>query len=143
MDQPVIDRRHEVRIPRPLPSNARATLRPGCLVALVNLSPNGALVQGTRPLRPGAQVHLQVVIEKETFSVAAHVLRCAVWALDPQGGITYRGALKFERRCELFRESTAHGGYSIPIVRMNAAGCEGNEMPSAVAACGSMDEQSA
>ncbi|OFW05986.1 MAG: hypothetical protein A3H96_00165 [Acidobacteria bacterium RIFCSPLOWO2_02_FULL_67_36] len=135
MDQPLIDRRCDERTARPLPTGARATLRPGCLVALVDLSPGGALVQGTRPLRPGAQVHLQVVIDARTFSLAAHVLRCAVWSLDPRDGITYRGALKFERRCELFWEPAAPSGCAVPVARTPAAGREGNHVPIAAASC--------
>ena len=80
----------------------RVTLRPGCPVVLVDLSTGGALVQGDRPLRPGARVHLQLVTEVRTFVLAARVLRCAVWSLDPHDGVIYRGALKFEERCELF-----------------------------------------
>ena len=34
----------------------RATLRPGCLVAVLDLSANGAQVQSERPLRPGSRI---------------------------------------------------------------------------------------
>jgi hypothetical protein len=69
-------------------------------VALVDLSASGALVQGDRPLRPGGRVHIQVTTARQTFSLAALVLRCAVWAVDPERGVTYRGALAFDQRCE-------------------------------------------
>lgn len=107
MEQSLIDRRGEARFPPPPEHPARATLRPGCVVALVNLSTGGALLQGGRPFRPGARVHLQLVTSTRTLVLAAHVLRCTVWALDELDGATYRGALKFEHRCELFWEALA------------------------------------
>jgi hypothetical protein len=99
VDQSVVDRRQAPRF-RDLPA-ARATLRPGCPVVLVDLSTTGALVQGERPLRPGGRVHLQVVTPRQTCSLAAVVVRCAVWAVDPDRGVIYRGALKFDQRCDL------------------------------------------
>lgn len=100
MDQQVIDRRVETRFLLPAQANARATLRPGCSVNLVDLSAGGALVEAQRPLRPGARVHLQVATRERTFSIAAHVTRCMVWSLDPLDGVRYRGALRFEHRID-------------------------------------------
>jgi hypothetical protein len=102
MDQSLIERRLDARIPTSVVNPVRATLRPGCEVILVNLSRMGALLQGGRPFRPGARVHLQVVTASRTVVLAGHVLRCAVWALDEFNGATYRGALRFEQRCETF-----------------------------------------
>jgi hypothetical protein len=98
VDQSLADRRNDARFRHAWLRAARATLRPGCLVVLIDLSAGGALVQANRPLRPGARVHLQLVSESRSTAVAAYVLRCAVWALDPEGGVTYQGALKFEHR---------------------------------------------
>ena len=103
MDQPVVDRRVDARFPA-ASIVGPATLRPGCTVAVIDWSAGGALVQASRPLRPGARVHLQVVLQRRTLGLSAHVLRCAVWALDCQEGVIYRGALKFEARCEVFWE---------------------------------------
>jgi hypothetical protein len=80
----------------------------------VDLSAGGALLEASRPLRPGARVHLQLVIEAGTFALAARVLRCAVWSLDPYDGVTYRGALAFEERCELFWEPRTPASSSAP-----------------------------
>ena len=102
MDRPLRDRRADTRFPPPRPGPARATLRPGCAVELIDLSRGGALVQAGRPLRPGSRVHLQLVLASGTFAVAARVVRCAVWSLDSSDGVRYRGALKFEERCEVF-----------------------------------------
>ena len=104
MDQSLIDRRVDARFLPPPPHATRATLRPGCTVALVNLSAGGALLEAARPLRPGARVHLQLVMQVRTFILAGHVLRCAVWALDELEGARYRGAVRFEQRCEPFWE---------------------------------------
>ena len=79
----------------------RATVRGGSVVAVIDLSAGGALIQAPKPLPPGSRVHLHVTTEHGKVSLAAHVLRCAVWALDPETGVTYRGALKFDHRCDL------------------------------------------
>ena len=59
VDQPLTDRRIDARFPPPARAATRATLRPGCPVVLVDFSAGGALVEASRPLRPGARVHLQ------------------------------------------------------------------------------------
>ena len=85
----------------------RATVRGGSVVVVIDLSAGGALIQAPKPLPPGSRVHLHVTTAHGKVSLAAHVLRCAVWALDPETGVTYRGALKFDHRCEIAWE---HGG---------------------------------
>lgn len=100
MDTEVIDRRVDARFEPPPQAEARATLRPGCRIALIDVSAGGTLIEAPRPLRPGASVHLQVTTAGRRLAIGAHVLRCAVWALDPLDGVTYRGALKFEHRIE-------------------------------------------
>ena len=103
MDHQVGDRRRHARFRHTWLTGARATLRPGWLVVLVDLSAGGALVQGSRPLRPGARVHLQLVTDVRSTALAAHVTRCAVWSLE-HDGVTYEGALKFEHPCDWLRE---------------------------------------
>ena len=53
MADTVGERRAEPRLPATALEIERATLRPGCLVAVLDLSANGAQVQSERPLRPG------------------------------------------------------------------------------------------
>jgi PilZ domain-containing protein len=103
VEQSLSDRRSEPRFLPPLLHAVRATLRPGCAVVIVNLSAWGALLEAGRPLRPGARVHLQLVTQVRTVVLAAHVLRCTVWVIDHHAGPTYRGALRFEQRCDPFR----------------------------------------
>ena len=100
MEFPVVeDRRLDARFGGEVLGSARATVRPGCTVTLIDLSAGGALVQAGRPLRPGARVHLQFHRGSRRLTLAAHVQRCAVWALDADRGVTYRAALQFEHRC--------------------------------------------
>lgn len=128
MDQPVVDRRVDTRFPAEAVA-ARATLRPGCVVAVIDWSAGGVLVQAAKPLRPGARVHLQVIVEHRTLALAAQVLRCAVWSLDPHEGVTYRGALKFEDRCELFWEEATRRGSEIPRTTHPSVRHEGQPLP--------------
>lgn len=128
MDQSVVDRRVDARFPAEAIAR-RATLRPGCLVVVVDWSAGGALVQAPKPLRPGSRVYLQIVTERRTFALAAHVLRCAVWALDPCEGVTYRGALKFEDRCEMFWEETTHRGSVVPAAAHPAGRPAEHDLP--------------
>lgn len=100
MEQQVTDRRRNPRFAASAPGGVRATLRPGCVVLLVNMSAGGTLVEAQRPLRPGASVHLQVSTAGRAIAVTAHVLRCTVWSIDPLEGARYRGALKFDRNVD-------------------------------------------
>lgn len=114
MDIAVIERRQYVRVaPGPL-HEVRATVRPGCIVSLVDVSAGGALLEGTRPLRPGARVQLQVLRGARTVALFALVLRSIVWALSSDEGVTYRGALQFEMRSDWLREAVTRAGYAVP-----------------------------
>jgi hypothetical protein len=101
MDSAVSERRCEPRRPATALDIERATLRPGCLVAVLDLSANGAQVQSERPLRPGSRVHVRIVARHTTLAVAADVVRCSVWILQADA-VIYRGALRFEEACTGF-----------------------------------------
>lgn len=100
MDHQVRERREDARFVPPPRVDVRATLRPGCVVVLVDVSARGALVQAARPLRPGARVHLQVLTSSRRFSTTATVLRCMVWSLVGDDGVIYRGAIRFDHPME-------------------------------------------
>ena len=143
MGEPLTDRRADPRFPLPDAADARSTLRPGCVVLVVDVSAGGALVEAGRPMRPGARVHLQIVTTVRTLAVGARVLRCAVWMLDPLDGVTYRGALQFEDRCDSpwelqtprgsdvpgpSRPSNRRGGKAIPTARALFEICQHRSM---------------
>jgi hypothetical protein len=101
----VEDRRVDARFGTEVLASSRATVRPGCTVTIIDLSAGGALVQAGRPLRPGARVHLQFQRGSRRFALAAHIQRCAVWALDADHGVMYRAGLQFEHRCHAVWEA--------------------------------------
>jgi len=103
MDHTVGERRAAPRLPAAVLEIERATLRPGCLVAVLDLSTNGAHVQSERPLRPGTRIHVRVAARHWTLAVDAAVVRCSVWILQADV-VIYRGALRFEEACEALWE---------------------------------------
>lgn len=100
MDHQASERREDARFTPPPRIDVRATLRPGCVVVLIDVSARGALVQAARPLRPGARVHLQVLTSSRRFLTAGTILRCMVWSLVGDDGVIYRGAIRFDHRVE-------------------------------------------
>lgn len=121
------ERRSDARI---LPDGiTRATLRPGCLVLLVDVSAGGALVQSSKPLRPGTRAHLQIVTAAHSFAISAHVLRCAVWSLDAMEGVLYRGAMKFDQRWEALWAATTPPGSLVPRPGLDSASAVGTRYP--------------
>lgn len=84
--------------------SARASLRPGCPIAIVNISRGGALVEGPQPMRPGTRVMLQIATATTAFGLSAIVVRCGVGALSAQDGVIYRGALRFDERRDWTRD---------------------------------------
>jgi hypothetical protein len=63
------------------------------------------------------------------LGIAAHVLRCSVAALDSRQGVQYRGALKFDYRCDALWEASTLDGYLVPVAEPPAAGGEGHGIP--------------
>ena len=96
MDIEIAERRAMHRFPPPAAVNLTATMRPGCQLALIDVTERGALVEAPRPLRPGATIQLLVTADDVRHAITAKVLRCAVAVLDPAGGVTYRGGLVFD-----------------------------------------------
>ena len=142
MEQQVIDRRMDSRFSPPDQQAARATLRPGCVVALVDVSRGGALVEGPRPMRPGSRVHLQVTTSAKTFGIDAQVLRCVVWILDPIDGVRYRGALRFEHRIDWTWGDASRGGYRVPESNGPSPAHFGNTRPAPCEASDLLREKS-
>ena len=129
MAQPLTDRRADTRFGQPVIADTKAILRPGYAVSLVDLSSGGALIQGPRPLRPGARVHLQLQTGAKRLGLAAHVLRCSVASLDAGNGVQYRGALRFDHRCESLWEESSLAGYLLPLDDGEGGEGEGQGLP--------------
>jgi hypothetical protein len=136
VDQPLTNRRADPRFKWPHAVVTRATLRPGCDVRVIDLSAGGALVQAAKPLRPGAKVHFQLATADRVWALAGRVLRCAVWLVDPHAGVTYRGALQFEERCESLWEQQTRGGSEVPAVPKPGEDNAGNGVPATGARSG-------
>lgn len=100
MHEQTRERREDARFLPPPRIDIRATLRPGCIVVLLDVSAGGALVQAARPLRPGARVHLLVATPARQFTTVGSVLRCMVWSLVGDDGVIYRAAIRFDQRVE-------------------------------------------
>ena len=110
MDCTVSERRAHERTEAQLGHIARATLRPGHPILVVNISRGGALIEGNRPLRPGTRVMVQVVTSTGALGLSALVLRCGVQSLSVDEGVLYRGAVKFDERRDWTREVGALAG---------------------------------
>jgi hypothetical protein len=113
MAHTVSDRRVDTRVTSPLIDSIAMTLRPGNDVVLVDLCVHGARVHSTRPLRPGARVHVQLTTGVRRVGLGAVVLRCSVASIDADG-VLYSGALKFEHRCNVLWEEMTRHGYELP-----------------------------
>jgi len=129
MGQPIKDRRSDPRFEWSSEDITRATLRPGCTVEIVDVSAGGALLQSGRPLRPGARVHFQIVTTLRAFSLVANVLRCEVWMVDSRRGVTYRGAVQFEQRCNFLWEEETPIGSAVPTPLVPPPAPAGKEDP--------------
>jgi hypothetical protein len=124
-----IERREDARFLPPPRLELRATLRPGTLVMLVDISARGALVQAARPLRPGARVHLQVITPGRRFLLVASVLRCMVWSLVGEDGVIYRAAVRFDQRVEWAWAEPTRRVQGLPEQPGPAAGSDGKRLP--------------
>jgi hypothetical protein len=80
-----------------------ARVRPGHLVAVIDVSAGGALIEMSRRLLPGAAVDLQFDTAHRRTSLRGRVLRCAVTRLCPTA-VCYRAAIAFDRQWPCFVE---------------------------------------
>ena len=96
------ERRRHVRRPAADPAWLRgARLRPGLDAALLDLSPGGALVETATRLRPGMKTLLHLKLRAGELSVPGEVVRAWVSAIEPDRGVLYRGAVRFDRPMDL------------------------------------------
>ena len=105
------DRRQETRVAG---GGVCARIRLGHRLLVIDVSSSGALVEGPCALRPGSRIEVQLDTEVRGSMVAARVTRCAVSAIDPDAGVTYRSALAFAESCDWVREAMTQIGYQEP-----------------------------
>ena len=129
MDEPIVERRSHSRFGGSSVSHMQAVLRPGRIVRLLNLSSGGALIEGRRPLRPGARVYLQLSTERCSAGRDAQILRCAVASLTGSEGVHYQGALKFDDDWEMVWEEFTRSGYAFPDADASGVTGRGHVVP--------------
>jgi PilZ domain-containing protein len=89
-----------------------ARVRPGVPVAIIDVSADGALIETTRRLLPGASVDLQFDTRDVSAAVRGRVVRCSVSHVR-SSSVCYRGAIRFDRSLPWFVEDE-RGGYERP-----------------------------
>jgi hypothetical protein len=95
----LIERRCERRTAGAGPHwQARAILRPGQPITLLNISSRAALVESAARLRPGAHTEVRLAGLNVRASIGGRLDRCYVAALEP---IRYRGVLVFDERVDV------------------------------------------
>jgi hypothetical protein len=98
------------RAPAPDEPIARARLRAGRELTVVDLSNGGVLVEGTARLLPGTHVDVHIVTKDGRTLVRSRVARAYVYHLDAQI-VRYRGALAFDRAID-----TSAAEYAAPAM---------------------------
>jgi PilZ domain-containing protein len=94
------DRRRDPRSSAPWIRSMAGRIRGGHEVRVVDLSVSGALIEGARPLCPGARVEVHLALDTRHVVWPGRVARCLVAAIDADQGITYHAALTFEHRID-------------------------------------------
>jgi hypothetical protein len=128
--QPLTERRAYSRFGAPATERLQAVLRPGHVVAVVNLSAGGALIDGHRPLRPGSRVFLQITVGDQAGGRVARVVRSAVASLQGTTGVRYRTAIHFDERWDSIWERCTLDGYQ-PEVPEEFEVIDGHDLPEA------------
>ena len=103
MTSALFDRRHSRRASISEHGIVSARVRPGHLVAVIDISTGGASIEMTKRLLPGAAVDMQFETAHRRTSVRGRVLRCAVIELRPTA-VFYRAAIAFDRQWPCFAE---------------------------------------
>jgi hypothetical protein len=112
-----------------LPPSAR--IHPGRIVIVVDLSTQGALVEGVWRLRPGSRVDLQLEIVPQATTVRGRIERCYVACLSDPAGVRYRAAIRFERAVDFTPPEDLLEGYPVPRTEPVAVGIFGHPLPAA------------
>ena len=116
-------RRAARRVPHPDETLSRVRLRTGRELAVIDISPHGALVEGATRLLPGTHVDVHVVTRHGRVLVRTRVMRSMVWQLQADT-VSYRTALAFDAAVD-----TAGDGYPLPAENPVNEGGAGNPYP--------------
>lgn len=76
-------------------------LWPRLAATLINLSEEGAVVETSIALRPGAHAGVHLTGASGGWQASGRVTRSWVASVVPEGGVRYRGAVVFDRRIDL------------------------------------------
>ena len=121
--------RERRRAARRAPANdeplARVRLRAGRELAVIDISNNGALVEGVARLLPGTHADVHVVTRNGRVLVRSRITRACVCRVDAEQ-LCYRGALAFEQAVD-----TSPAGYVLPEVLIDRVAALGNAYPEA------------
>ena len=120
---PVDRRRRPRRVPGVDEPLSRLRLRTGWELRVLDLSNNGALVEGAARLLPGTHVDVHVVTRDGRVLVRSRVMRAYVCQVLADA-VQYRGAFMFERDVD-----TAAPGYVIPVVLAPLPASPGSTYP--------------
>jgi hypothetical protein len=104
-----------------LPPAAR--IRPGREVVIVDLSCDGALVEGPWRFRPLSRCDVHLHVTGQDVHLRARIVRCFVARIERQEPVRYRTALAFDRAVDLPERWDALDGYSIPADLSESSFC--------------------
>jgi len=111
-------RRSGRRTPQPDEALSRVRLRTGRELTVVNISADGALVEGHTRLLPGTRTDVHIVTRHGRVLVRTRIVRSLVWRLEPDL-VTYRTGLAFDVAVdtevgEALSERRESNGYVVP-----------------------------
>lgn len=125
MTSGAFDRRHYRRAGIGEHGITSARVRPGHLVAVIDVSAGGVSIEISQRLLPGTAVDLQFETPHRRTSLRGRVLRCAVTGLRPTA-VSYQAAIAFDRQWPCFVEGErteypipASGGLPAPTERVD------------------------
>jgi hypothetical protein len=103
-----------------------ARVRPGKPVVIVDVSANGALIEASHRLLPGANVELHLDTADRRATIRGRMLRCHVARVRPTS-VCYRGAIAFDSDLP-WLNGDAIDGYTVHAAETRPA-CAHREEP--------------
>jgi hypothetical protein len=112
-----IDRRRTARrVPDAADVLSRVRLRGGRELSVINIAPDGALLEGETRLLPGTHIDVHVTTRDGRVLARARVVRGSVFRLTADS-IRYRHALAFERAIDLIASD-----HNAPVLPLTSTG---------------------